>query len=83
MNCVLPGPIETEGMNVYPPEAQARMAKTNPMMRLGDVQDIAQACVYLAADSGKFVTGETLVVDGGHQLWGELWLTEKPSHFEA
>ena len=83
VNCVLPGPIDTEGMNVYPPEAQARMARSNPMMRLGDAQDIAQACVYLAADSGRFITGETLVVDGGHQLWGELWLTDKPSYFDV
>lgn len=83
VNCVLPGPIDTEGMNAYPPEAQARMAKTNPMMRLGDVQDIAQACVYLAADSGKFITGETLVVDGGHQHWGEIWLTEEPEHYRT
>ena len=83
VNCVLPGPIDTEGMNVYPPEAQARMGRTNPMMRLGDVQDVAQACVYLVADSGKFITGETLVVDGGHQQWGDLWLAGKPSHFES
>ncbi len=83
VNCVLPGPIDTEGMNVYPAKAQARMAKTNPMRRLGDVQDVAQACVYLAADSGKFVTGETLVVDGGHQHWGEIWLTDEPEHFRS
>ncbi len=82
VNCVLPGPIDTEGMNVYPPEAQAALTRSNPMQRLGDVQDIAQACVYLAADSGKFVTGETLVVDGGHQLWGELWMAGRPDYFE-
>lgn len=74
VNCVLPGPIDTEGMNVYPPSAQAMLRESNPMKRLGDVQDIAEACVYLSAPSGKFVTGETLVVDGGHQLWGELWM---------
>ena len=52
------------------------------MRVLGDVHDIAQACVYLAADSGKFITGETLVVDGGGQLWGDQWLTDRPDHFE-
>ena len=41
VNTVLPGPINTEGMNVYPPEAQAKMADGNPMMRLGDVQDLS------------------------------------------
>ena len=83
VNTVLPGPIDTEGMNVYPPEAQAKMAASNPMMRLGDVQDIAEACVYLSASSGKFITGETLIVDGGHQLWGELWLAGRPVHFDG
>jgi len=53
------------------------------MMRLGDVQDIAEACVYLSASSGKFITGETLIVDGGHQLWGELWLAGRPVHFDG
>jgi citronellol/citronellal dehydrogenase len=82
VNCVLPGPISTEGMNVYPPEAQAAMTRGNPMLSFGDVQDIAEACVYLCARSGKFITGEVLVVDGGQQLWGELWLAGKPEYFE-
>lgn len=83
VNCVLPGPINTEGMNVYPPEAQQGLSKSNPMMRLGDVQDIAEACAYLTAPSGKFITGETLVVDGGHQIWGDLWMAGRPSYFDV
>lgn len=83
VNCVLPGPISTEGMNVYPPEAQAAMTRGNPMLAFGDVQDIAEACVYVTARSGKFITGEVLVVDGGQQLWGELWLAGKPEYFET
>lgn len=82
VNCVLPGPINTEGMNVYPPEAQSALAKSNPMMRLGDVQDVAEACAYLSAPSGKFITGETLTVDGGHQLWGDLWMAGRPDYFD-
>ena len=83
VNCVLPGPIDTEGLEVYPAEAQRALAKSNPMMRLGDVQDVAQACVYLTAPSGKFITGETLTVDGGHQLWGDLWMAGRPEHFSV
>jgi len=83
VNCVLPGPINTEGMNVYPAEAQSALARSNPMMRLGDVQDIAEACAYLSAPSGKFITGETLVVDGGHQLWGDLWMAGRPEYFDV
>jgi citronellol/citronellal dehydrogenase len=81
VNCVAPGAIETEGWNVYTPEARAAYPRSNPMMRAGSPWDIAEASVYLAAPSGKFVTGETLTVDGGGQLWGETWTTGKPRYF--
>jgi citronellol/citronellal dehydrogenase len=81
VNCVAPGAIETEGWNVYTPQARAAYPRSNPMMRAGTPWDIAEACVYLAAPSGKFVTGETLTVDGGGQLWGETWTTGKPGYF--
>ena len=81
INCVLPGPIATEGLAVYADDARAALAKSNPMHRLGDVQDVAEACVYLSAPSGKFVTGEILVVDGGHQLRGDLWMAGRPAWF--
>ena len=81
VNCVAPGAIETEGWNVYTPQARAAYPRSNPMMRAGSPCDIAEACVYLAAASGRFVTGETLTVDGGGQLWGETWTTGKPGYF--
>jgi len=81
VNCLAPGAIETEGWNVYTPEARAAYPRSNPMMRAGSPWDIAEASVYLAAPSGKFVTGETLTVDGGSQLWGETWTTGKPAYF--
>jgi citronellol/citronellal dehydrogenase len=81
VNCVAPGAIETEGWKVYTPEARAAYPRSNPMMRAGSPWDIAQACVYLAGPSGSFVTGETLTVDGGGQLWGETWTTGKPAYF--
>ena len=81
VNCVLPGPIATEGLSVYSEEAREALARSNPQKRLGDVQDIAEACVYLSAPSGKFITGEILVVDGGHQLWGELWMAGRPAYY--
>jgi len=81
VNCVAPGAIETEGWNVYTKEARAAYPRSNPMMRAGSPWDIAEACVYLAAPSGRFITGETLTVDGGGQLWGETWTTGKPKYF--
>jgi citronellol/citronellal dehydrogenase len=42
-----------------------------------------EACVYLAGTSGQFITGETLTVDGGGQLWGEAWTIGKPDYFSG
>ena len=81
VNCVAPGLIETEGWKVYSPEARSAYPRSNPMMRAGSAWDVAEACVYLAGPSGGFVTGETLTVDGGGQLWGETWTTGKPPYF--
>ncbi|MGY8961316.1 MAG: SDR family oxidoreductase, partial [Alphaproteobacteria bacterium] len=82
VNCVAPGCVETEAFGLYPPEGSATFPESNPQLRPGDVQDIAEACVYLAAPSGKFITGEVLTVDGGQQLWGDPWPTGRPDYFK-
>jgi citronellol/citronellal dehydrogenase len=81
VNCVAPGLIETRGWEVYSPEARAAYPRSNPMMRVGSPWDIAEACAYLSAASGNYITGETLTVDGGGQHWGETWTTGKPKYF--
>lgn len=83
VNCVAPGVIETEGWKVYTPHARAAYPRSNPMMRAGSPWDVAQACVYLGGPASGFVTGETLTVDGGGQLWGETWTTGKPEYFKG
>lgn len=81
VNCVAPGLVETRGWEVYSPEARAAYPHGNPMMRVGSPWDIAEACAYLSAPSGNYVTGETLTVDGGGQHWGETWTTGRPGYF--
>lgn len=83
INCVAPGAIETEGWNVYSERARATYPKTNPMMRVGNSWDVAEACAYLSAPSGSYVTGEVMTVDGGGQLWGETWTIDKPDYFKT
>jgi len=83
VNCISPGSISTEGLNVYPEEATEHFAKSNPMRALGDVYDVAQGVVYLAADSAKFITGEVLVIDGGNNQWGDVWPGGKPDYFRV
>lgn len=82
INCVAPGTIETEGMAQYPEEARNLFPRSNAMLRLGDVQDIAEACVYLSAPSAKFITGEVITIDGGGQMWGDLWTAGRPDYFK-
>ena len=82
VNCVAPGLTATEGLEVYPPEAQKEFPLANPMRRPGTPMEIAEACVYLSASSGSFINGEVLTVDGGGKLWGELWTAGRPDHFK-
>lgn len=83
VNCVSPGSIETEGFNVYSEDAVKGFLYSNPMKRLGDAFDIAEAVTYLAAPSGKFITGEVLTVDGGNAQWGDVWPGGIPDYFNV
>ena len=83
VNCISPGSISTEGLNVYPEAAVEHFAKSNPLRTLGDVYDIAQGVVYLSADTAKFITGEVMVIDGGNAQWGDVWPGGKPDYFRV
>ena len=84
VNCVSPGSIATEGLNVYPPGAAERFGDANPLRRYGDAYDIAQAVLYVGLPvTGKFITGEVLVVDGGNQMWGDVWPGSIPDWFRV
>lgn len=66
VNGVEPGLIQTDALNVLaePPEIE-EMMKAIPLKRLGTPEEIAYAMLYLASDQAAFVTGQTIVVDGG------------------
>jgi citronellol/citronellal dehydrogenase len=83
VNCVAPGIIATNGMNVYSAEVLEVLPQTNLMKRFGEVEDIANAVCLLAGDGGGFVTGEVLHVDGGNHIWGDLWTIPKPDYFKV
>lgn len=73
VNGVAPGPIKgTAGMSKLAPGDEAKMEQVVcaaiPVGHMGDKADIALACVYLASSAGRFVSGETLVVDGAAWL---------------
>ncbi|MBV1896382.1 MAG: SDR family oxidoreductase [Rhodobacteraceae bacterium] len=82
VNCVAPGCCESTGFGNYPPEGAESFEDSNPMLKSGDEWDIAQGVAYMAAPSGKFVTGEVLTIDGGQQMWGDPWPTGRPDYFK-
>ncbi|MBO6520287.1 MAG: 3-oxoacyl-[acyl-carrier-protein] reductase [Rhodospirillales bacterium] len=65
VNCVAPGFIETAMTDVLPDDVKTKLLAGIPAGRLGNVDDIAAACVYLASDEASYVTGQTLHVNGG------------------
>ncbi len=68
INAVLPGNIMTEGMDEAGDDYIRRMAATVPMKKLGTIEDIAYAALYFASDEAGYVTGQTIIVDGGQVL---------------
>jgi 3-oxoacyl-[acyl-carrier protein] reductase len=65
VNAVLPGNIETEGLDELGPEYREQMESSIPLKRLGTVADIGNAALFLATDEAAYITGQTIVVDGG------------------
>ena len=67
VNAIAPGWIETD-MTDFLEQAQLLLQAQTPMGRLGDVDDVAWAAVYLASDEAKFVTGQVMSPNGGWHM---------------
>ncbi len=66
INCVGPGATRTAALaGVMTPEIEARMLAHTPIHRLGEVSDIAQAVLFLASPMAAWISGQTLMVNGG------------------
>lgn len=68
VNNVAPGAIETPGASGGTEETKKATLATIPAGRMGQPEDIANAVVFLASDKADYITGQTLVVDGGYIL---------------
>jgi 3-oxoacyl-[acyl-carrier protein] reductase len=68
VNAVMPGNILTEGLIGMGEDYQKTMAASIPLKRLGRVEDIGHAALYFASKEAGYVTGQTIVVDGGQIL---------------
>ena len=72
VNAVAPGFIHVDGIDDAWPEGVARWHAAAPLQRLGDPSDIGDAVLFLASPMARWITGATLVVDGGvltHNTW--------------
>lgn len=69
VNCVAPGCIEIERTRQEDPDYAGTWGALTPMGRVGEVQDIADAVIFLAGERAGFITGQTLYVDGG--IWSQ------------
>ena len=69
MNGLAPGPVEgTEGVRrLTTPASRATINEQCPLGRLATIEEVASAAVFLCSDASAFITGVTLVIDGG--LW--------------
>lgn len=65
VNAIAPGPILTDNLQRAGADAQQMAAAAMPMRRVGDPDEVASAAVWLCSEAAAFVTGTTLVIDGG------------------
>jgi 3-oxoacyl-[acyl-carrier protein] reductase len=65
VNSVLPGNIMTEGLETMGEEYQKAMAASIPLKHLGSIEDIGNTALFLATKEAGYITGQTIVVDGG------------------
>jgi len=67
VNCIAPGLVKTDFARALwdTPEGEKRASSGTPLRRLGEPDDIAGAAVFLASKAGSWMTGQTIVIDGG------------------
>jgi NAD(P)-dependent dehydrogenase (short-subunit alcohol dehydrogenase family) len=65
VNAIAPGLVKTDMARALWEPAEEAIAKRTPLKRLGVPDDIANAALFLSSDAGSWITGHTLVVDGG------------------
>ena len=72
VNCIAPGLVRTDFARALwdNPPVYVEVLKASPLGRIGEPEDIAGAALLLATEAGRFITGETLVIDGGVTIAG-------------
>ena len=68
VNCIAPGWIETEMTKDIALDSKEKLLKQIPIGRIGTTDDIAYTVLFLASDESKYITGQTITVDGGRTI---------------
>jgi len=68
--CVDPGNIRTEGLDSYGAELVSEWERSVPLGRLGTAEDVATLVAFLVSPGAGYITGTTIVIDGGVDAWG-------------
>lgn len=73
INAVAPGIIQSTGLENYPPEFLGGIEAEIPAKRLGTIDEVGYVTLFLCSPMAHFITGETVYIDGGQRLWGDLF----------
>jgi citronellol/citronellal dehydrogenase len=73
LNAIAPGIIQSSGLDQYPPQLMEGLTSKIPLKRLGTVDEVAWLALFLASPMAGFITGETVYLDGGQRLWGDVF----------
>lgn len=73
LNAVAPGIIGSTGLENYPPDFLKGIEERIPAKRMGTVDEVAWLTLFLCSPMAHYITGETVYVDGGQRLWGDLY----------
>ncbi len=67
VNAVSGGPIDTDALKAFPnyEDVKAEVVRRSPLSRMGDVTDLTGACLFLCGSESSWLTGQTIVIDGG------------------
>ena len=65
VNAVAPGFIQTEMTAKLPEDVKRKMLEAIPLSKFGSPKDVATLCVFLASEEANYITGQTIVIDGG------------------
>jgi citronellol/citronellal dehydrogenase len=73
INAIAPGYIQSTGLKNYPQQFVDQLISKVPVKRLGTTEEVAWLVSFLTGPYAQFITGETVYIDCGQRLWGDIY----------